>query len=107
MKHADKLIDRILMLDGLPNLQALDKLMIGESTPEMLECDLKLEVTARTTVKEGIAACQVAGDFVSGDLLLEVLEDTEEHIDWSETQTNMIGKIGLQNYLQAQMDDAC
>lgn len=105
MKHADKLINRILMLDGLPNLQALNKLMIGESAQEMLECDLKLELTAQQTVKDGIRACEAAGDFVSRELLEDILEDTEEHIDWLETQLDLIGKVGLQNYLQSQMDD--
>lgn len=105
MKHADRLIDRILMLDGLPNLQALHKVMVGESTEEMLGADLKLERGAQVTVKEGIAAAEKAADYVSRDLLLEILEDTEEHIDWLETQRDLIDKVGLQNYLQSQMGD--
>jgi bacterioferritin len=105
MKHADKLIDRILMLDGLPNLQALHKLLIGESTQEMLECDLKLERAAQVTVKDGIAACEMAADYVSRDLFLEILEDTEEHIEWLETQLDLIVKVGIQNYLQSQISE--
>ena len=104
MKHADKLIDRILMLDGLPNLQALHKLMIGENTPEMLGCDLKLEKLAQKTVKEGIAACEASGDYVSRELFQYILDDTEEHIDWLETQLGLIATIGVQNYLHAQMN---
>jgi bacterioferritin len=105
MKHADKLLNRILMLGGLPNLQALHKLMIGEDTPEMLECDLKLEQGAQQTVKDGIAACEQAGDYVSREIFQDILDDTEEHIDWLETQRELIDKIGLQNYLQSQMSE--
>ncbi|MCA1248159.1 bacterioferritin [Massilia oculi] len=105
MKHADKLIDRILMLDGLPNLQALHKILIGESTQEMLECDLKLERAAQVTVKEGIAAAEAAADYVTRDLFLMILEDTEEHIEWLETQLDLIVKVGIQNYLQSQIGE--
>lgn len=105
MKHADRLINRILMLEGLPNLQALHKVLIGESTPEMLECDLKLEKLAQVTVKEGVAACEAAADYVSRELFQTILEETEEHIDWLETQLELINKIGVQNYLQSQMDE--
>ena len=105
MKHADKLIERILMLDGLPNLQALHKLLVGESTQEMLECDLKLERAAQQTVKDGIAACEAAADYVSRDLFVAILVDTEEHIEWLETQLDLIVKVGIQNYLQGQMGE--
>ena len=105
MKHADKLINRILMLEGLPNLQALHKLLIGENTQEMLQCDLQLEQLSQKTVKDGIAACEAAGDYVSREIFREILEDTEEHIDWLETQLDLIGKVGLQNYLQSQLDE--
>jgi bacterioferritin len=106
MKHADQLIERVLMLDGLPNLQALHKLMIGETVPEILNCDLQLELISQKTVKEGIAACEQARDFVSRELLQHILDDTEEHIDWLETQIELIEQVGLQNYLQSQMSDA-
>jgi len=105
MKHADKLIDRILMLDGLPNLQALHKLLIGENTQEMLECDLQLETAAQVTVKEGVLAAEQAGDYVSRELFVLILEDTEEHIEWLETQLDLIVKIGIQNYLQSQIGE--
>ena len=106
MKHADKLIDRILMLDGLPNLQALHKLLIGENTEEMLAADLTLERGAQLTVKEGILECEKVGDYVSRELFLLILEDTEEHIEWLETQIDLVAKVGIQNYLQSQMGTA-
>ncbi len=105
MKHADMLMDRIFMLDGLPNLQDMAKIMVGESVPEALECDLKAEVGAQATIKAGIAHCESVRDYVSRDLLQKILDDTEEHIDFLETQIDLIAKVGLPNYLQSQMGE--
>lgn len=103
MKHADWLMDRIFMLDGLPNLQDLAKLQVGEDVPEILACDLRLEVASQATIKEGMAHCEVVRDYVSRDLLQKILDDTEEHIDFLETQIELVDKVGLPNYLQSQM----
>ena len=104
MKHADKLMDRILMLDGLPNLQDLGKLMIGESAVEILHCDLGIERGSVSVLKDGIAHCESVRDYVSRDLLEDILEDTEEHVDHLETQIELVGKVGEQNWLQSQVE---
>ena len=105
MKHADQLMVRIFMLGGLPNLQDLGKLLIGENVPELLGCDLQTETGAQGTIKDGIAYCESVRDYVSRDLLQGILDDTEEHIDFLETQLDLLGKVGLENYLQSQVGD--
>ena len=103
MKHADRLVQRVLMLEGLPNLQDLGKLLIGENAIETMSCDLTLERQSQAHLKQAIAHCESVRDYVSRELFEDILEDTEEHIDHLETQLALVGKVGEPNYLQSQM----
>ena len=103
MKHADKLVERVLFLEGIPNLQKLGKLLIGEHTQEMLECDQKLQVVTLTDLRDAIVYCESISDFVSRDLLGGILESEENHLDWIETQLDLIDKVTIENYLQSMM----
>ena len=103
MKHADVLIERVLFLEGLPNLQDIGRLYIGEIPQEMLECDLRLEMEAIPALRDAIEYCESSRDFVSRELFEDILESEEEHVDWLETQLELISQIGIENYLQAQM----
>ncbi len=103
MKHADRIISRVLFLEALPNLQDLGRLRIGENVPEALACDLALEMDAVALLREGVAYCDSIREYVSRDLLASILHSEEEHIDWLETNLDLIQKVGIQNYLQSQM----
>jgi bacterioferritin len=103
MKHADSLIERTLFLDGVPNLQALHKLLVGEDVKEALSCDLTLELAAHPALKTAIADCELCGDYVSRDLFRQIMASEEEHIDWLETQLALIDKLGIANYQQSQV----
>jgi bacterioferritin len=105
MKHADQLIKRILFLEGLPNLQDLGKLLIGENPKEALECDLKLELQAHPDLRKAIADCEQVADYVSREIFERILESEEGHIDWLETQLDLIERIGIENYCQSQMGE--
>jgi len=105
MKHADQLIERILFLDGLPNVQDMDKVMIGETVKEVLECDLKAEYRAHPLYKEAVAYCESVNDYVSREIFVRILESEEEHIDFLETELSLIEKVGEQNYIQTQILD--
>ncbi|WP_115552776.1 bacterioferritin [Xanthomonas arboricola] len=105
MKHADKLSDRILFLEGLPNFQALGKLRIGENPTEMFRCDLTLEREAVAVLREAVAYAETVNDYVSRQLLVDILESEEEHIDWLETQLDLVARIGEPNYLLTKLDD--
>ena len=105
MRHADRLMERILMLDGRPHIQGLGKVQVGENAVEILHCDLGAEQGAQAVLKEAIAHCESVRDFVSRDLLGDILDDTEEHIDWLETQIGLVAKVGEANWLQSQMGE--